>query len=165
MDESLRVQRHIVSAHRIDVRIGKPSRHLAYRLGQEQTVGIRVEDDFAVCSCYASVQGTGLAGVGLVKIDDAPVLDDVVNALFGMIGRAVVDDDDFQIRIIAIEQGKQGRAECPFLVVGGNDDANPAFERAAVLPVYAVSRPRKAGSAGKISGSANRAGIRYSPKE
>ena len=63
----------------------------------------------------------------------------------GAVGRAVVDDDDLDVRIVAGEQGRARSADVGRLVVGGDDHRHRADSTAVCACGTACSRARAPG--------------------
>ena len=83
-------------------------------------VGVEVGDDLA-CGCLEP----GVAGVcetAVLRVDEAEAV--IGCDLGAVIGRPVVDDDHFVVRVVELAQARETGGQCLLAVVGAHDDGN-----------------------------------------
>ncbi len=90
-------------------------------LGRGIGVAVKERDDLAATALQALVSRGGQAGVRYRDEAGACVLPDDGG---GLVGRAVVDHDDLQVRIVEGAGVTQAFVDRGFRVVGANDDAH-----------------------------------------
>jgi len=92
-------------------------------MGFEEVVGVQEEEQVAGGVGDAGVAGGGEALVGLVDEADALGFEGGGDG-GGLIGGAVVDDEDFDGLVVLSEGGFDGTRDVAFVVVSGHNDGD-----------------------------------------
>lgn len=100
------------------------------RVGREPGIGVEEGDPISVEGCGAEVEGVALAepavGEG-VDADDAETgvaVGGFACACGGVVGGAVVDEDEFEVDVLLSEESPDGACDAVGFVARGDDDAD-----------------------------------------
>ena len=114
-----------------DVRRPEGLDELPERLGLEDRVRVDHDDDVVPGLRDAVVQRGGLAGVRLAQDASPAAARGRSTSLRGAVGRAVVDDDDLELGVVARGQRAHRALDADGLVEGRDDDRDRRRERLA----------------------------------
>jgi hypothetical protein len=112
-----------VAGHRTDCRIDEPAREFRNRFQLKLGVRIKCDDDASSCLDEASIERGRLATIGRrqqrhTRMGVEPLADGVGRA----VGRAVINDDDFEIYIIAAKDTLDRGADDHGLVMSWDEN-------------------------------------------
>ena len=103
----------------------------AERAGGHVNVGIGKQQPGTTRLACAQIQGMDLAQPALGELfdmdrEDPPIgCGHAVDDVRGAIGGTIVDENDFQLGVVLLQDRAQGRFERGGLIAGGNDDREP----------------------------------------
>src|SRR5713226_459647 len=93
-------------------------------VGQQAVVGIEKNEELTAALTQPSVACTGKTGIFLINISHRRIARDDIR---GAVGRAIVHDDDFEVRITLRQNTFIGLREKLSVVVAGNYHRHPAW--------------------------------------